>query len=386
MTNSSNNSSHDSHDDDDEHVVYDVSGHVVRDGSGNVMHYHVDASSVTFDASGRVLDISHNIFDLSYSVSVGNIFNSAVDADCSINIVFSPIVDVCMNTVITGRGYVVTEQQGWTVDGSFATVSTFDTTDPSLNTQITEDLEQVVTTYNDEIVDPSINAVFSQIQLYASEIKCSDFHGKGSIDDYQNLFVAAAKIANETKQMELDIDVDGFSEFGQAADELSALFNNFIIKLQNVNIINDYNFLSSISAALGKIVNLSKIFGKFKETVLATTSIQVPKSAHDTAVILSGVMDEVNCAMQYIGHFVDASFAAPSDCALSAVERNVINQAVVTIDNWNMLCEQGVSISLQNNPDIKFITQASTELVSTTNVLKTATATLKSKLSKYNFC
>jgi hypothetical protein len=222
--------------------------------------------------------------------------------------------------------------------------------------------------------------------MYASEIKCSDFHGKGSIDDYQNLFVAAAKIANETKQMELDIDVEGFTEFAQAADELSLLFNTFIIKLQNVSIINDYNFLVTISTALGKIVNLSNIFGKFKETVLATTSIQVPKSAHDTKVILSGVMDEINCAMQYIGHFVDASFAAPMESALSESEKNIINQAVATIDNWNILCEQGVSISLQHNPDIQFIKQASNELIQTTNVLKNASQNLKSKLSKYKFC
>ena len=272
------------------------------------------------------------------------------------------------------------------MDGSAATVTQFFTTDASLDTQITENLEQIVTTYNDAILDSSVNAVFQQIQMYASEIKCSDFHGKGSIDDYQNLFIAAGKIATEAKQMELNIDIEGFNEFGQAADELSVLFNNFIVKLQNVSIINDYNFLVSISIALGKIVNLSNVFGRFKETILATTSIHVPKSAHDTSIILSGVMDEINCAMQYIGHFVDASFSAPSDCELSETEKNVIEKAVTTIENWNILCEQGVSISLQHNPDIRYITQASTELIQTTNVLKTATNKLKSKLSKYNFC
>jgi len=379
-------SDHDHSDhEDNEPIVHDASGHVVHDGSGNVIHY---TTNIHFDNSGHIVDVSRNIFDVSYSVSMGNIYDvsGASDDDCSFTPIFRPIVDFSMNLTIDGSGYTITDQQGWTADGSFATISKFLTTDASSDVQITENLEQLVTTYNDEILDPSINAVFSQIQLYASEIKCSDFHGKGSIDDYQNLFVAAAKIANETKQMELDIDVEGFSEFGQAADELSVLFNTFIIKLQNVSIINDYNFLLSISSALGKIVNLSNIFGKFKETVLATTSIQVPKSAHDTKIILSGVMDEINCAMQYIGHFVDASFAAPSDCELSAKEKNIINQAVATIDNWNVLCEQGVSISLQHNPDIQFITQASQELVQTTNVLKSASQKLKSKLSKYNFC
>jgi len=392
MPSSSNNHS------DDDNIVYDASGHVVHDSSGNVMHYthhssNSDASNNSTPSTSPIntpnFDLSgHRIFDISYSVTYNTIDFSAneLDTDCSDVLVFTPIVDFSMNTTTNGVGYQIVNQQGWTVDGSFATVTQFFTTDASLDTQITENLEQIVTTYNDEIVDSSINAVFHQIQMYASEIKCSDFHGKGSIDDYQNLFIAAGKIASEAKQMELDIDIEGFNEFGQAADELSILFNNFIIKLQNVNIINDYHFLTTISIALGKIVNLSKIFGKFKETILATTSIQVPKSAHDTSIILSGVMDEINCAMQYIGHFVDASFSAPSDCQLSATEKNVIEKAVTTIENWNILCEQGVSISLQHNPDIQYISQASTELMQTTNVLKTATNKLKSKLSKYNFC
>jgi hypothetical protein len=44
------------------------------------------------------------------------------------------------------------------------------------------------------------------------------------------------------------------------------------------------------------------------------------------------------------------------------------------------------SANNNSNPDIRYITQASTELIQTTNVLKTATNKLKSKLSKYNFC
>jgi hypothetical protein len=123
-----------------------------------------------------------------------------------------------------------------------------------------------------------------------------------------------------------------------------------------------------------------------KETILATTSVQLPKSAHDTAVILSGVMDEINCAMQYISHFVDASYNNPADCELSPDEKNVINKAVETIDTWNILCEQGVVVSLQHNPDIQFIKKASDELVETTNVLKHATSSLRTKMAKFNFC
>ena len=185
--------------------------------------------------------------------------------------------------------------------------------------------------------------------------------------------------------MDLNIDIEGFTEFSQAADDLSELFNGFIIKLQNVNIINDTKFLQSIATALGKIVNLSNTFGEFKETVLATSKIQIPKSSHDASVIINGVMDEVNCAMQYIGYFVDpSSNPSLSGAALSAQERNVINKSVETVNSWNILCEQGISIAMSNDIDIQNIQSASSQLKTKTNNLKAVTSNLKSKLASYN--
>jgi len=236
-----------------------------------------------------------------------------------------------------------------------------------------------VTVY-DDVAD---NALIAEIQLYASQIQCSNFHGKGSIDDYSELFVAASKIANESKQMQLDIDIDGFNEFGQAADDLSNLFNSFIVKLQNVSVINDTAFLTSIAIALKQIVNLSNVFGKFKETIIATSTVQMPKSSHKTAVILRGVMSEINCAMNYINNFVNPVDPGLEGAALSLEEQNIISTAVHTIDSWNSLCEQGVTISLQNNTDVQYITQASSELKNTTVALQTATAALRAKLAQY---
>jgi hypothetical protein len=88
--------------------------------------------------------------------------------------------------------------------------------------------------------------------------------------------------------------------------------------------------------------------------------------------------------MKYISHFVDASSVAPADADLSDTEKGVINAAVATIDNWNVLCEQGVSIAMSNNPDIQYIKTASNQLKNTTNTLKTATDKLKIKLAAYN--
>jgi hypothetical protein len=151
-----------------------------------------------------------------------------------------------------------------------------------------------------------------------------------------------------------------------------------------VSIIDDLTFLKSITVALEKIWNLSEVFGRFKETILATATIRVPKSSHDAAILVQSVMSELDCAMTYINHFVNPLATDPSDANLSVVEQNVIAKAVATIDTWSVLCDQGVSIAMSNNPDIMYISTASNQLKSKASVLANSTSTLKSKLAFYN--
>ena len=295
-----------------------------------------------------------------------------------------PVINpVFHDQTVTEPGLVIRNQDGLDASGGYVAYTTFDTTNPELyDPQISEKLLENVGVYD---IDPtSENArLVLDIKDYASKIQCSDFHGKGTIDDYTALFTAASRIANETKSITLDIDVAGFDEFSQAADDLSALFTSFIVKLQNVNIINDIDFLRSISAALRKIWHLSEVFGKFKQTILSTTTIQFPKSAHETKIVLEGVMEEINCAMRYIGHFVAPTSEVPVDADLSAAEKNIISEAVATIDNWNVICEHGISIAMENNSDVIYITQASNELKQTTNALRSATTSLRNKLAAF---
>jgi hypothetical protein len=166
----------------------------------------------------------------------------------------------------TTDGYVVTNEQYTDASGDYHTDTQFITTDPTSDVQITQDLSEEVIKYYDDNNDPVKSAIISQIKTYAEDIKCTNFQGKGTIDDYTQLFQAAAQIANESVHMQLDVDIEGFNEFASAADDLSALFNSFIVKLNNVSIIDDTAFLTAVANALGKISNLSKVFGKFKET------------------------------------------------------------------------------------------------------------------------
>jgi hypothetical protein len=300
------------------------------------------------------------------------------------------ITQLSLNETIVEPGIEIINQQGQTNDGKEITKTTFETTDPTFDPQITEQLIETVDvttpSYNDTNNNSESANVLSEIKLYASQITCSDFHGKGSIDDYAELFKTAANIANESKQMTLDVDIDGFNDFGRAADDLSELFNGYIIKLQNVSIISDISFLRSILESLKKIVNLSNIFGRFKQTILLTSTIQIPKSAHETKNVLENVMSELNCAINYINYFVDPTSFGNNlpDAKLSDAERNAIDKAVVTIENWNILAEQGVSIAMSNNPDIQYINQANNDIKSKTTILRNVTNTLKTKLSILN--
>lgn len=292
-------------------------------------------------------------------------------------------LDASFSQTIVGDGYVVQTAQYADSSGTEHTDAIFVTTDPSSDAQITEDLSGNVIAYYDDTASPATSSVLDEIKFYASEFKCAKFHGKGTIDDYAELFDAASRIANESKHMQLDVEIDGFNEFADAADQLGKLFTSFIVKLENVSIIDDMAFLTAIANALKKLWNLSSVFGKFKETILATSKIHLPKSVHDTKVMLEDVVGNVNCAMKYISHFVDASFAAPTEANLSDKEKNIIQQAVTTIDNWNVLCEQGVSIAMANNPDIQYIQSASDQFKTTTQTLTAATNQLKVKLAKF---
>jgi hypothetical protein len=339
----------------------------------------------------NILDHSANALDISWNLTIdasGHVFMANSDPSCndvSFNII--PIVSDLSFSIIDGIGYQIDTQEGTGSDGSHINRVTFNTTEPEkYDPQIYQNLTETITTYND-VIDPSgqTNLLLDEIRAYATEIQCTDFQGKGSIDDYKSLFQAASRIATESKHMELNIDIDGFNDFGDAADSLSELFQGFILKLQNVNIITDLTFLISIKNALAKIVNLSNIFGKFKQAVFNTTTIQLPKSAHDATLIIKDVMDEVNCAMNYVNYFVDPS-SNPSlgNAQLSAIEKNIISKSVDTINNWNTLCEYGVSVAMANDVDVQYIESASAQLKQKSNAIRNAASTLRAKLAVYN--
>lgn len=96
---------------------------------------------------------------------------------------------IYINETIEGVGFISTNNQTSIQDISVTTISTFTTTDQTNNVpQINENLnEEVEYEYDDNIISATDNIV-NEIRHYATQIKCEDFHGKGSIDDYAALF------------------------------------------------------------------------------------------------------------------------------------------------------------------------------------------------------
>lgn len=314
--------------------------------------------------------------------SINGVVNISMPHDLSA--LPDPIVSFIINESISTLGATIQNQQGTTAGGNVATNTTF-VTNVVEDVDIAQDLEATVTSYYDNSADTETSRVVNEIRTYASQINCTNFQGKGTIDDYSQLFEAASKIANETKQIQLDVDISGFNEFGAAADELSSLFQGFILKLQNINIIDDLNFLRVVSSAMKKIANLAEVFGKFKQTILATSTIEIPQSAHDARLIVQDVMSEVNCAMSYINHFISpaAGGDAPENSELSATEKNVIDKAVDTIEHWSILSDQGVSVAMNNSVDIIYMKNASADLHSKATTMRSNVSTLRGKLNTY---
>lgn len=247
------------------------------------------------------------------------------------------------------------------------------------NPDITEDFQQFVTVIQESPIEASL---MEQIKACATEIKCSDFHGKGSVEDYTLLFDAASKIASEVKQVQLDVDIQGFREFGDAADELSALFEGFTKKIQSIHTIDDTVFLESILSALRKIVHLSNTFGKFKETLVATHTIQLSEAVGDTKKALEEVSQEMECALKYIQYFVNPEGSLPA-AELNEIDRQVIHRATTTIEAWSHIYENGVSMAMNQNEDIQYIHRSNDWFKERSVTLKSSTSLLRTKYSKY---
>jgi hypothetical protein len=78
------------------------------------------------------------------------------------------------------------------------------------------------------------------------------------------------------------------------------------------------------------------------------------------------------------------SGTALANASLSPEEKNIIAKSVETIDNWNTLCQYGVSIAMSTDVDVISIQHASEELKLSSASLRSASTRLRQKLATFN--
>lgn len=69
---------------------------------------------------------------------------------------------------------------------------------------------------------------------------------------------------------------------------------------------------------------------------------------------------------------------------MSDAEQNILAQSVSTINNWNILCQHGVSVAMSNNVDVQYIQGANIQMKQKTITLKNTVLSLRSKLAAFN--
>jgi hypothetical protein len=173
-------------------------------------------------------------------------------------------------------------------------------------------------------IDISLNNILEEISEYANKIY-TDLHVPETVintkEDYIKLFIVACKIVKQAKDVTLSIDYSIFGDFGNVADKLHDIFQNYIFRIKSMqDIEKNADFLKSIASSLKKIWNIKETFSKFKEAILSLT--------------LDTIMND------------DLVIKATS----SIHEMEIIENSIKKIQNWNNLYTTGMKIELSNKP------------------------------------
>ena len=199
-----------------------------------------------------------------------------------------------------------------------------------------------------------VNIVLEEIAEYANKIY-SDVYGIDEIEiitkeDYTKLFLVAAKIAKQAKEVTLSIDYSIFGDFANVADNLHDVFQNYIFQMKSMNDINDVELLKSICSSLKKICNIKETFRKFKEAIMSLSL--------DT-IMYNEIQD------------------------MSMNEIEIIESSIEKIQNWNKLYTTGMKIELSDKSE-KFEQSVNKIMRSTTEILEDAASVFTDKDKKKN--
>jgi hypothetical protein len=323
-------------------LVYTISGSVIKDVNDSIVYNIIDKF---------VIDLNNNLV---YILDNGKLFS--FDTIDEYSLVNGEIVDVSGN-IIHSTKIVVTDDNVVTttmdaVDGT-STINIVDTKLTSDNLSVSNVQESVVNYYDD---DPEVNSILTEINSYASKIDISDFQKKGRIEDYLSLIQNAQNVVNQNKTYNLDVDLTQYNSLGTVADELTGLFNQLTVNVQQESTMLNKDFLNGLLSTMRKLYNLSDAFGKFKKVMTSESVLNVPKSLSNVENTLKTVSSTLASASSYITYFADSSSITDetviSNSQLSASDLNNIHKSIDLLStsqtNMNNLINERVSVVTSN--------------------------------------
>ena len=69
---------------------------------------------------------------------------------------------------------------------------------------------------------------------------------------------------------------------------------------------------------------------------------------------------------------------------LSSADKLIIKKATTTINSWNSIVAHGVSVTMAENQNMKYIKQQNTNYIERASLLRSTTTNLRNKFNFYN--
>lgn len=249
-------------------------------------------------------------------------------------------------------GGVSTVDEG--VDANGNTIVDLDLEAQSGRVKITQDLTAAT---SDIDISEEAQAVLKDIESYSEDIKAENFAGKGSLEDYQELFQKVCKYSQDLKDTNIDltIDMDKLSDFAESAKALTGFIGSLTLSLRRVVTVSDITFLKDFKEKIYNISLLYKTIGDFQTTIIATANLKVPGSVSKILALLQKITSQINNTMTYMDYFtgIISKEEVDKSAYLTDDSRAALNRAISALDTWKALADAQTSTSLSTDKTVQ---------------------------------
>lgn len=198
-----------------------------------------------------------------------------------------------------------------------------------------------------------------EIQKLQEKIKCSRFQGKGTMDDYANVFKKIQQYfaAVGDSNVEITIDTENLDNFAEQAKIFSEMFEEILIKFNKVSSVDDSVVLKKIRDDMVTITKMYENIDKFKAIVTGTSSLQIPQTIIDCTEVLNNINSDIACSLSYINYFVDSS--APMNelqlqrSQLSGDDKKALEFFENSIQVWIDMVNNDGTVAMSTNAYVK---------------------------------